>query len=202
MDITRNASAPISTNHTASTSPLPDIIGLGGAVSGLAGGLAMAVVAALISLSIDGNIWLESKQIAAVVFGPAVTETPDFVAGPVIVGSLIHILVSVILGALYGILSRRVFKLPSDFGTPVLTGLIYGMVVWMIAYFVALPLMNPTLLETYAPAFIIQNIVYGVATGLVYTVLRPHPYTESDDDHFLNVSMDSDRRRMYSNGTD
>lgn len=183
MDITRSVSTPTPTTPAVATSPLPDIIGLGGAVAGLAGGLAMAVVAALISFSIDGNIWLESKQIAAIVYGPAVAETPNFAPGPVIIGSFIHMLVAVLLGALYGILSRRVFKLPSDFGTPVLTGLIYGMVVWMVAYFVALPLVNPTLLETYAPAFIIQNIVYGVVTGLVYTVLRPHPYTESDDDH-------------------
>ena len=48
------------------TSPLPDIIGLGGAIAGLIGGLAMALVAAIISAWLGGDIWLESKQIAAI----------------------------------------------------------------------------------------------------------------------------------------
>ena len=51
-------------------SPLPDVVGLGGAIAGLGGGLAMAIIAAIISLSLGHDIWLESKQIAAVVYGP------------------------------------------------------------------------------------------------------------------------------------
>src|SRR5437762_11482721 len=49
-------------------SSLPDVVGLGGALAGLAGGLAMAVVAALISASMGQDIWHESKQIAAIVY--------------------------------------------------------------------------------------------------------------------------------------
>ena len=71
-------------------SPLPDIVGLGGAVAGLGGGLAMAIVGAIISASLDGDIWLEAKQIAGVVYGPAVAAQPGFAAGPVIVGTLLH----------------------------------------------------------------------------------------------------------------
>jgi hypothetical protein len=69
-----------------------------------------------------------------------------------------------------------VLRLTSDFGTPLLTGLIYGMLVWMAAYFVILPVFDPLLLESYAPAFIIQHLVFGLVTGLVYTWLRPYPY--------------------------
>jgi len=36
--------------------------------------------------------------------------------------------------------------------------------------------LNPLLLAIYAPAFIIQHIVYGTVTGLIYAVLRPQPY--------------------------
>lgn len=161
-------------------SPLPDIMGLGGALAGAAGGLAMAGVAALISLSLGGDIWLEAKQISAIVLGQQVGQQAGFAAGPVIVGSLIHMVMAVLMGAAYGILSRRVFKLPTEFGTPLLTGLIYGMLTWMVAYFIVLPIFNPVLLQTYAPAFIVQHLVYGLVTGLVYTVLRPQPYIENE----------------------
>jgi hypothetical protein len=159
-------------------SPLPDIVGLGGTIAGLVGGLAMAIVGAIISLTIGGDIWLESKQIAAAVYGPAALASSGFDAGPVLIGTLLHFVVSAAFGALFGIVMRRVLHLTSDFGTMVLAGLIYGMLLWLLAFFVILPLLNPTLLETYAPSFIIQHIVYGVVTGLAYTWLRPLPYNE------------------------
>jgi hypothetical protein len=157
-------------------SPLPDIIGLGGAVAGLGGGIAMAIVGAMISTPLGGDIWLESKQIAAVVYGAAATAQSGFVAGPVIVGTLLHLIVSAALGAIFGILTRRVLRLTSEFGTLIMAGLIYGLLIWMIAYFLVLPSFNPPLRETYAPAFVIQHLVYGAVTGLLYTWLRPQPY--------------------------
>src|SRR5215813_8470395 len=99
-------------------SPLPDIIGLGGAVAGLGGGVAMAIVGAIISASLGGDIWLEAKQIAAVVYGPSAVAQPGFVAGPVLVGTLLHLIVSAAFGALFGIVTRRVIGLTSEFGTP------------------------------------------------------------------------------------
>jgi hypothetical protein len=157
-------------------SPLPDVVGLGGALAGLGGGLAMAVVAALLATTMGDDVWLQPKLIAAVVYGPAAASQPGFVAAPVLVGTLIHIVVSVVLGAIFGIVTRRVLHLTSDFWTPVLAGLIYGMLLWMAAYFVVLPIVDPALLETYSPAFILQHLVYGMVTGLLYMWLRPAPY--------------------------
>ena len=159
-------------------SPLPDIVGLGGALAGLGGGLAMAVVAALIALSMGEDIWLEAKRIAVVVYGPAAVEAPGLVLGPVLVGTLLHLIVSALLGALFGIVIRRVLRLTSELGAPLLAGLIYGMLIWLVAYFVVLPFLNPLVQATYAPAFIVQHITYGIVTGLLYTWLRPKPYGE------------------------
>ncbi len=171
----------LSTSHStpapqSAVSPLPDVIGLGGALAGLAGGLVMAVVAALISASMGQDIWHESKRIAAIVYGPSALAASGFDLGPVLTGSLIHLLVSALLGAIFGIVTRRWLHLTSDFGTPVMAGLVYGLLIWMAAYFVVLPLLNPALLDVYTPAFIIQHVAYGVVLGLVYMWLRPQPY--------------------------
>jgi hypothetical protein len=153
---------------------------LGGAVAGLAGGLAMALVAALISLVQGQDIWLEAKEIAAIVYGPMAIALPGAALGPIVVGTLIHLLVSAALGALFGIVTRRILHLTSDFGMPLLAGLIYGILVWLVMYFLILPLIDSLLRDsTYAPVFIIQHIVYGAVTGLVYTWLRPQPYDEA-----------------------
>ena len=160
----------------SSASSLPDVVGLGGAIAGLAGGVAMAVVAALLSASMGQDIWHESKRIAAILYGPAALTGSGFDPGPVLLGSLLHLLVSAVLGAIFGVVTRRWLHLTSDFGTPVMAGLVYGLLIWLVAYFVVLPLLNPALLEVYPPAFIIQHVAYGVVLGLVYMWLRPQPY--------------------------
>ena len=159
----------------SSASALPNVIGLGGAIAGLAGGVAMAVVAALLSASMGQDIWHEPKRIAAIVYGPAALAA-GFDLGPVLLGTLLHLLVSALLGAVFGIVTRRGLHLTSDFGTPIMAGLVYGLLIWMAAYFVVLPLFNPALLEVYPPAFIIQHVAYGVVLGTVYMWLRPEPY--------------------------
>jgi uncharacterized YccA/Bax inhibitor family protein len=164
----------------AAVSPLPDIIGLGGALAGLIGGLAMALVAALISLAQRQDIWREAKAIATVVLGAQAVAQPGFAVRPVLIGTLIHLITAMLLGAIFGIVIRRWLQLPSDFGIPVVAGLAYGLLIWLIAYFVALPLADPRLLESYAPAFVVQHIVYGSVTGLCYAWLRPSPYDASE----------------------
>src|SRR5438128_1289532 len=86
-------------------SPLPDIVGLGGALAGLGGGVAMAIVAAMISASIGQDIWHESKRIAVTVYGQAAIVEPGLVLGPVLIGTLLHLAVSAALGALFGIVT-------------------------------------------------------------------------------------------------
>ena len=90
-------------------SPLPDIVGLGGAVAGLGGGLAMALVGALIARSMGQDIWLQARRIASVVYGQPVIVQAGFDAGPVLVGTLILLIISAALGALFGIITRRLF---------------------------------------------------------------------------------------------
>lgn len=181
-----NGSSPAAPRHAPAPMVLPDVPGLGGAIAGLAGGIAMMFTAALIADSLGRDTWLEARQIAAVFYGDAAASG----MGPVLVGTLVHLLVSALLGAAFGIVSRRVLRLTSDFGTPVLVGMIYGMLIWMAAYFVVLPIANPALLDTYQPSFIIQNLVYGVVAGLVYAKLRPAPYVPTMPARSLGAAGD------------
>ena len=157
-------------------SPLPDVIGLGGALAGLGGGVAMAIVAALLSAAMGHDIWRQPKLIAAMLYGPSVAQEAGFVAGPVLLGTLIHLVVAAALGAVFGIVTRRWLHLTSDFWAPVLAGLLYGLIIWLVAFYVVLPILDPLLLEMYTPAFIIQHLAYGLVTGLLYMWLRPEPY--------------------------
>ena len=155
---------------------LPDRLGLAGALAGLGGGLAMAIIGALLTHVLNQDFWLQLKLIDSLVLGAPVAAQAGFAAGAVVVGLLIHLAVAALLGALFEVGLRRLARLPSDFGVPEMAGLVFGLVIWVVAYFVALPLLAPALLEIYAPALIVQYLVYGAVTGLAYGVLRPQPY--------------------------
>ena len=159
----------------SSASPLPDVIGLGGAIAGLAGGVAMAVVAALLSASMGQDIWQEPKRIAAIVYGLAALAALGFDWGRCWLAPAAPAGVGGIRRNLWD--RHPSLAAPtSDFGTPVMAGLVYGLLIWLVAYFAVLPLLNPALLEVYPPAFIIQHVASGVVLGLVYMWLRPQPY--------------------------
>jgi hypothetical protein len=155
---------------------LPDIIGLAGALAGLGGGLAMALIGSLLAQALDQDRWLQLKAIASLVLGPAVAAQPGYASGPIALGALMHLLMAVLLGVLFELLMRQIARRRSDHGIPDVAGLAYGLLIWLVAYFVVIPTASPLLLQIYEPALIIQHLVYGAVTGLLYSMLRPQPY--------------------------
>ncbi|MEO7908130.1 MAG: DUF6789 family protein [Roseiflexaceae bacterium] len=156
--------------------PLPDRVGLAGAVAGLGGGLAMTLIGALLSHALDQDSWLQQKVIASVALGPTVAAQVGFVAGPIIIGVLMHLGLAALLGALFEILMRRIAGRKSNYGLPEVAGLAYGLLIWLAAFFAIIPMLVPLLLQIYAPALLIQHLVYGAVTGLLYSMLRPLAY--------------------------
>ncbi len=144
----------------------------GGALAGLIGGVMMAIIGAVLALAVGDDLWKAPKLIATFVVSPDMVAAPGFLAGPVIIGSLIHLALSALFGIGFGVLTTRIWNMPLSYGAPMVLGFVYGLAIWLVAYFVVLPLVNPLVLEIYAPAFLIQNLAYGLTTGLVYGILR------------------------------
>ncbi len=172
--------------RTSATTPpppahwtLPDIAGLGGAVAGLFAGAIMVVLSPLLSLITGIGIWEPPKLIAAAVYGPTVMDTPGFSLVPVLVGTGVHFVTSIVLGVIFGLVFHRLFHLTTAFGTPILIGLCYGILIFLVAYFFMLPRINPTLRDSLQAPFVAQNVVFGVCLGILYTRLRPQPYEET-----------------------
>lgn len=158
---------------------LPDVPALGGVIAGLMAGAVMVLLSPLLSLLMGVNLWVPPKLIGATmpwVDGVAAT-VPGFDLVPVLTGALLHFVMSALLGAMFGLFFRGL-GLPSAFGLPVLIGLVYGIVIFVGAFFVALPLINPTLASSNPGPVVAQNVVFGVCLGLFYGMVRPRPYVE------------------------
>jgi hypothetical protein len=156
--------------------PLPDIIGVAGAIAGLGGGLAMLLIGALLTHALDQDLWLQLRIIAGLVLGPAVATEAGFAAQPILVGGLIHLAAAALLGALFEVALRQFARRYTNDATPEVAGLVYGLLIWLVAFFGVIPAVSPLLLQIYEPALIIQHLVYGAVTGLLFSMLRPQVY--------------------------
>ncbi len=145
-------------------------------LAGLSGGIAMTTVGMLLAVSSGYNVWVPLKALGSLILGPNALSQAGFIAGPVFAGLLIHLIVAALLGALFATLTRQVWRLPSDYGVPAVSGLVFGLLLWFVIS-LAVPAFLPQLFALAAPAFIIQYIVYGTLTNLIFARLQPLPYT-------------------------
>jgi hypothetical protein len=130
------------------------------AVSGLLYGL-LAGLVMLVFLAAAGLLSAESLATVLGRFDPAG-------AGALLPGVLAHLAVSAVYGLLFGLawrsLSRRMLRrLPSILG-----GLIFGLLLFVLAEVVLLPPTGSRLLEFAPAAFALAHIVYGIVLGRLF----------------------------------
>src|SRR3954471_1530668 len=83
--------------------PLPSELAHDGLLAGLIGGGAMTITGALLAAWYGFDVWVPLKALGSLVLGPAALSSAGFVAGPVLVGLLIHLIVAALLGAIFAI---------------------------------------------------------------------------------------------------
>lgn len=140
-----------------------------GLKGGLAGSVAMAVLACLYGLLSVGSIWYPINLLAAVVYSPS--ELPSdaqllsFHAGTFFIAVLLHIVGSTLVGLLYGAM------LPMIARRPILLGGLIAPIFWSGLLYSMLDLLNPLLgSRIHWGWFIASQVAFGVVAGIV--VLR------------------------------
>ncbi len=135
-----------------------------GIVGGLLGGAAMVIPALIYGVVSGHGPWYAVNLVAATVLpsmqsqGPAAFESFNLLY--LVIGLVIHLIVSMLLGLAFAIL------LPTLPGRPQLWALIVGPLLWLAATSIVLPTINPTMSQLLDwPSFAIANIVYGVVMG-------------------------------------
>jgi hypothetical protein len=137
-----------------------------GARGGLAGALAMAVVAVAYGVTVQGSIWYPINLLASIIstsMAQADTETlRAFQAGPFLIASFIHVVLSVLAGLVYAAV------LPMLPGRSMLWGGVVAPVLWSGVAFLSLGIVSPTM-DTHVswPWFIASQIAFGLACGAV-----------------------------------
>jgi membrane-associated protease RseP (regulator of RpoE activity) len=162
---------PIAPELTRALLPLETYPVSAGIKGGLAGSVAMAVLACLYGFVSQRSIWYPINLLAATIYGQSLQLTTGrldaFHLGSFAVASVIHLITSLLVGLLYGamlpMLSRR----------PILLGGIIAPVLWTGLVHSVLGLVNPLLNQLIDWRwFIASQVGFGIVAGLV--VVRQH----------------------------
>src|SRR5206468_12723914 len=131
-------------------------------LAGVLGGVAMAIVAFAVTWARGADPWVPLKMPSATFYLQRALE-PGFDLGPLLVGLVIHLAVSVVWAAIFGYL---VYGL-SGTATMVL-GPIWGLVAGATTAFVALPMLGLTRLRDDMPLgpAVVEHLTLGLFFGL------------------------------------
>jgi RNA polymerase sigma-70 factor, ECF subfamily len=138
-----------------------------GAIAGLIGGLAMLIAGLLLSLASGQSIWLPLRCIAALVLGAAAMANTGSSLAPVAIGAAIHLLTALVFSILFRLVCQWIGHPPTRAGVPLLVGLAYGLLLWLIAIVCIVPRLDTWLAEIAPLSFFLQHLVYGGVLGLI-----------------------------------
>ena len=149
-----------------------------GVKGGLAGSVAMAVLACAYGVLKAGSIWYPINLLAAVVYAESMKLGPaqvySFHAESFAIALVLHVLVSALVGLLYGAM------LPMFAHRPILLGGLIGPVLWSGLLYTILGLLNPLLASHIDwPWFIASQVGFGIVAGLVVMRESPMPTREN-----------------------
>jgi hypothetical protein len=149
-----------------------------GLKGGVAGSVAMAVIACAYGLLKAGSIWYPINLLSAVVYAESLKLGPaqlnSFHADSLAIAFVLHGLVSLLVGLLYGAM------LPMFSSRPIVLGGLVGPVLWSGLLYTTLGLLNPLLAKHIDWFwFIASQVGFGIVAGLVVVLQSSIPTHEN-----------------------
>jgi hypothetical protein len=163
---------PVTPEHLRAWLPLETYPISAGVKGGLAGSVAMAVLACLYGLLKTGSIWYPINLLAAVVYAPSevpsASQLNSFHGGIFLLAVVLHLVTSILVGLLYGAM------LPMFARHPIVLGGLIAPVLWSGLLYSIMGILNPVLGSHIDWIwFMASQFAFGVVAGLV--VLRQSP---------------------------
>jgi hypothetical protein len=143
----------------AGTAAMPAGIGAG-AVAGLIGGMVMSGFSMIGAAAAGESVWAPARMIASTFLGPDPTG-----AGAVVFGMFVHFAFSAFLGALFGLVVGRGWKL----GWAVAAGVLWGAIIWAVMTWLVLPAINPAMRAEVLKSpgsWFAEHAIFGAILGL------------------------------------
>ena len=133
-----------------------------GLVAGMVIGMWEMVVEAIIGAGFLAPLVFIAATVLRNLQGVAVPVPFDLVAA--VVGLMGHMMNAVIIGLIFAFLiAPRVHSL----GGKVVAGIVYGVLIFAMMWFVVLPLVDPVMLKLNVATFFVGHMMFGAVLGLL-----------------------------------
>lgn len=138
-----------------------------GAVAGMAGGVVMAMWSMIVLWLTGVGFWSPLNLIAHTVWRGAPLGA-TFSGGALVLGLVIHMMMSMILGMVLAVGVRTVAQLGRNPVTLAMTGMAFGIVVWVVMQYGVWKAVDPAAAPLFTPwVFAVGHLMFGAATALV-----------------------------------
>jgi hypothetical protein len=152
----------------------PSLVWLGkAAVAGVVAGIVMAMAAMVIAAIAGHGFWAPPRAITGTVFGAEYAGS-GFAVGSVVVGMMLHMMLSAAFGVVYALLVGLATRTLAT-GPQVVAGMAWGLVLWAVNTFLIAPqLAGGELLTEAMPAWtwLVVHLLFGAMLGLLYAAWR------------------------------
>ena len=136
-----------------------------GAIAGAIGGMVMAMFAMVALWLTDVGFWAPLNLIAHTAWSDAPLDG-EFSGGAVAIGLVIHMAISMMLGAAIAVVLSKMPKLNSSTVVAAITGMVIGLVAWVLVQYVAWPAIDQEAADAFTPwVFGAAHAMFGVVTG-------------------------------------
>jgi hypothetical protein len=137
----RQSWAPPRTGVTVERSDPWELVSHGMA-AGLVAGVGLGVVEVITSTVLRGDPWLPFDFAAAIVVGPEALVPTFPVAASVVLGTVMHTLLSVLFGVMFLGALALTFQLSARPGLLLAHGVVFALAVWEVNFMVMLPMLT------------------------------------------------------------
>ena len=171
-----------------------------GVKGGLAGGAVMAVLAAVYGLLSGNGIWYPMNLLVAGLFPPAAGDSAiqmgTFTLQQFLVAVPLHLMISLLVGLLYGVM------LPMAPKRPILLGGLVTPLLWSFLIHGSLGIINPVMNQRIDWLwFVLSQIGFGLAAGLV-VVRQEKIHTRQTEPLALRMGIETSGLRKEGHGKD
>ncbi|HEV7216956.1 MAG TPA: hypothetical protein VGP33_17750 [Chloroflexota bacterium] len=142
-------------------------LGLIGIIGGFIAGIVMWIVMTIVTVIGGQGAWAMPKWVGDVVTGDS---WQGFNATDVFTGLIIHLIVAMLLGALFGVVVLPFVSTPRQ---SLIAGVIWGAIVWLLLGLLIVAAVDPTMSqEVPLIPWLIVNLLYGLVVAFIVSPLR------------------------------
>ncbi len=140
-----------------------------GMVGGLLAGLAFAVFEMIVAAIVAGQLFGPFRMISATVLGQQALSPQVSLATAIMVGTLVHLVYSVVAGAVFALIVAAVTAFHRTPGALVSIGGIYGLLMWLVNFYLIAPAFGwiwfPQRASQFWQGFVAHTFLYGALLG-------------------------------------